>query len=63
MVFDKTKSCSISKSFSSSLAQNLISKLPPTPNVFTEAKVASYYSNIKFKNLNLEYSEISPGKY
>ena len=36
-----------------SLAQNLVSKLPPSPNAFTESKIPSYYDNIKFKDLNL----------
>ena len=39
--FDETKNCSIFKSLFSSFAQNLVSKLPPSPNVFTESKVAS----------------------
>ena len=34
------------KSFFSNLAQNLVSKLSPSPNVFTESKVASYYDDI-----------------
>ena len=41
---------------------NLASKLPPSPNAFTESKVASYYDNIKFKDLNFEFSETSPEK-
>ena len=44
-VFNDTKNCSIFKSFFSNLAQNLVSKLPPSPNVFTESKVASYYDD------------------
>ena len=44
------------------LAQNLVSKLPPSPNVFTESKVAFYYDDIKFMDLNFELSEISPKK-
>ena len=55
-VFNNTNNCSISKCFFSSLAQNL-SKLPPTPNVFNESKVASYYDDIKYKELNFEFSE------
>ena len=43
IVFNDTKNYSIFKSFFSNLAQNLVSKLPP-PNVFTESKVASYYT-------------------
>ena len=59
IVFNDTKNCSIFKSFFSNLAQNLVSKLPPTPNVFTESKVTSYYDEIKFKDLNSEFSETS----
>ena len=62
IVFNNTKNCSIFKSFFSNLAQNLVSKLPPSPNVFTESKVASYYDDIKFKDLNFEFSETSPEK-
>ena len=40
----------------------MVSKLPPLPNVFTESKVASYYDDIKFKNLNFESSATSPEK-
>ena len=29
-------------------------------NAFTESKVTYYYDNIKFKNLNFEFSETSP---
>ena len=54
IAFNDTKNCSISKSFFSNLAQNLVSKLPPSPNVFTESKVASYYDNIKHKGVNFE---------
>ena len=42
--------------------QNLVFKLLPSPNVFTESKVASYYDDIKFKDLNFEFSETSPEK-
>ena len=62
IVFNDTKNCSIFKSFFSNLAQNLVSKLPPSPNVFTESKVASYYDDIKFKDLNFEFSETSAEK-
>ena len=48
IVFNNTI-CSIFKSFFSSLVQNLVSKLPPSPNAFTESKVASYCDDIKFK--------------
>ena len=50
IVFNDTKNCSLFKSFFSNLAQNLVSKLPPSPNVF------------KFKDLNFEFSETSPEK-
>ena len=50
--FNNRKNCSIFKSFFSNLAQNIVSNLPLSPNVFTESKVASYYDNSKFKNLN-----------
>ena len=62
IVFNDTNNCSISKSFFSSLAQNLVSKAPPSPNVFTESKVASYYDDIKYTDLNFEFSETSPEK-
>ena len=62
IVFNDTKNCSNSKSFFSNLVQNLVSKLPPSPNVFTESKVASYHDDIKFKDLNFEFSETSPEK-
>ena len=59
-VFNDTKNCSIFKSFFSNLAQNLVSKLPTSPNVFNEFKVASYHDDIKFKDLNFEFSGTSP---
>ena len=59
IVFNDIKNCSIFKSFFSSLAQNLVSKLPPSPNVFTERKVASHYDDFKFKDLNFRFSETS----
>ena len=62
IVFNDTKNCSIFKSFFYNLVQNLASKLPPSPNAFTESKVASYYDNIKFKDVNFEFSETSPEK-
>ena len=37
----------------------MVSKLPPSPNIFTDFKVASYYDGIKFKDLNFEFSETS----
>ena len=52
--------CSMFKSIFSNLAQNMVSKLPPSPNVFDESKVASYYDNIKFRELYFEFSERSP---
>ena len=62
IVFNNTNNCFISKCVFSNLAQNLF-KLPPTPNVFNESKVASYYDDIKYKELNFEFSEkISPEK-
>ena len=36
--------------------------LPPSPNLFTKSKVASYYDDIKFKDLNFEFSETPPQK-
>ena len=54
IVFNNTKNYSIFKSFFSNLIQNLISSLPPSPNAFTESKVASYYDNIKFLNFKLK---------
>ena len=47
IVFDETEN-SIFKSLFSSLTQNLVSKLPPSPNVLIESKWASYYDIIKF---------------
>ena len=58
IVFNDTKNCSIFKSFFSDLAQNLVSTLPPSPNVFTEFKVAFYYDDNT--DLNFEFSETSP---
>ena len=48
IVFNDTKNYSIFKCVFSNRAQNLVSKLPPSPNALTESKVASYYTNIKF---------------
>ena len=59
ILFNDTKNCSIFKRFFSNLAQNLVSKLPLSPNVFTESKFASYYDDIKLKDLNFEFSETS----
>ena len=38
----------------------MVSELPLSSNAFTESKATYYYDNIKFKNLNFEFSEISP---
>ena len=35
----------------------MVSKLPPSPNVFTDSKVASYYVDIIFKDLHFQFSE------
>ena len=48
IVFNDTKNCSIFKCVFSNLAENLVSKLPPSPNALTESKGASYYTNITF---------------
>ena len=55
IVFNDTKNCCIFKIFISNLVQNLVSKLRPSTNIFTESKVGSYYDNIKFKDLNFEF--------
>ena len=61
--FNATKNCSIFKNYFSSLAQNLISKLPLSPNTFTESKIASYYDNNAVpKNLNFQLLETPPEK-
>ena len=40
-----------------------ISKLPLSPNIFTESKIASYYdNNTVSKDLNFQLSETSPEK-
>ena len=44
-VFNATKNYCIFKNYFSSLARNLVSKLPLLPNIFTECKIASYYDN------------------
>ena len=59
--FYNTKNWSIFKSFFFNLPQNLVSKLPSSPNVFAKTKVASYW-NIKFKDINFEFFETSPEK-
>ena len=59
--FNATKNCSIFKNYFSSLAQDLIPKLPLSPNTFTESKIASYYDNNAVpKNLNFQLLERSP---
>ena len=63
IVFNATKCCSIFKNYFSSLAQNLVSKLPSWPNIFIESKVASYYdNNAVSKDLNFQLLEASPEK-
>ena len=53
IVFNAAKNCSIFKNYFSSLAQNLVSKLPLLHNTFTESKIASYYdSKAVSKDLN-----------
>ena len=46
IVFNDIKNCSIFKNYFSSLAQNLVSKLPLSPNIFTESKIVSYYNKM-----------------
>ena len=41
IVFNATKNCSIFKNYFSSLAQNLVSKLPLSPDFFTNLKMHS----------------------
>ena len=54
--FERTKKCFIFKNSFSSLVQNLVSKLPPRYDIFTESKVASYYDNTAVpKDLNLQF--------
>ena len=63
IVFNTAKNCSIFKNYFSSLAQNLVSKLPPSPNIFTESKVASYYDNYTVsKDLNFQFLEMPSEK-
>ena len=53
IVFSATKNCSIFKNYFSSFAHNVVFKLPLSPDVFTESKIASYYgNNATSKNLN-----------
>ena len=63
IMFNATKNCFIFRNSFSSLAQNLESKLPLSPNIFTESKVASYYdNNAVSKDLNLQFLETNPEK-
>ena len=63
IVFNDIKNCSIFKNYFSSLAQNLVFKLPLTPNIFAESKIASYYNNnVVSKDLNFQLLETSPEK-
>ena len=63
IVFNVTKNCSTFKNFFSSLAQNLVSKLPILHNTFTESKIASYYDNKAVsKDLNFQLLKTSPEK-
>ena len=51
----------IFKNHLSSLAHNLISKLPLLPNMFIESKIASFFdNNTVAKDLNLQLSEMPP---
>ena len=63
IVFNATSNCSIFKIIFSILAHNLVSKLPPSPNIFTKSKVASYYvNNAASKDLNFQLLKMSPEK-
>ena len=63
IVFNASKNCSIFKNYFSSLAHNLVSKLPLSPNIFTESKIGSYYdNNAVSKDLNFQLSKTSPEK-
>ena len=63
IVFNDIKNCSIFKNYFSSLAQTLASKLPLSPNIFTESKIASYYNNnVVSKDLDFQLLETSPKK-
>ena len=63
IVFNATKNCPIFKSYFSSFAQNLVSKLPPSPNIFTESEVASFYDNNAVSiELNFQLLEVYPEK-
>ena len=63
IVFNATKNCSIFKNYFSSLPHNLLSKLPLSPDIFTEFKFESYYEkNVLSKDLNFQLSKTSPEK-
>ena len=63
IMFNDIKYCSIFKSYFSSLAQNLVSKPPLLPNIFTESKITSYYNNnVVSKDLNFQLLDTSPEK-
>ena len=63
LVFNATKKSSTFKNYFSSLTQNLVSKLPLQPNIFTESKIASHYdNNAVSKDLNFQLLETSAGK-
>ena len=51
IVFRTTKICSIFKNYFSSLAHNLVSMLPLSPNIFTESKIASYSDNTQCQKI------------
>ena len=51
IVFNATKNCSIFKNYFLSLAENLVSKLPPSLNIFTKSKVTSYYDNMQCQKI------------
>ena len=60
IVLNATKNCSVFKIYFSSIAQNLVSKLPLLPNIFNESKIASYYDNDAVsKDLNFQHLETS----
>ena len=58
IVFNATKNCSAFKNYFSSIAQNLVSKLPLLPSIFNESEIASYYDNDAVsKDLNVQLLE------
>ena len=62
-MFNATKNCFIFRNYFSYLAQNLASKLPLSPNIFTESKISAYYdNNAVSKDLNLQLLERPPEK-